>query len=153
MLLVASLSRRSQGSVIRLLRGGTFVWATSAFVTSIEWWISHVGSYGRFSTHTKRARQFHSWEQQDDLLSHELTEVGLSHDKLGYFSLLCGLKYMIFWIIFAYLRGHTIVYRFHILKRVNHSLPFFITTYYGFPILKRIHINPPSLLLYEIKWM
>jgi hypothetical protein len=49
-------------------------------------------SCGRFSIHAKRARQFHSWGQQDDLLSHELTEAGLSHDKLGYFSLLCGLK-------------------------------------------------------------
>jgi hypothetical protein len=40
-------------------------------------------SYGRFSIHAKRARQFHSWGQQDDLLlSHELTEAGLTHDKL-----------------------------------------------------------------------
>jgi hypothetical protein len=49
-------------------------------------------SYGRFSIHAKWARKFHSWGQQDGLLSHELTEAGLTHDKLGYFSLLCGLK-------------------------------------------------------------
>jgi hypothetical protein len=30
-------------------------------------------SYVRFSIHAKRARQFHSWGQQDGLLSHELT--------------------------------------------------------------------------------
>jgi hypothetical protein len=47
---------------------------------------------GRFSIHVKRARQFHSLGQQDDLVSHELTEAGLTHDKLGNFSLLCGLK-------------------------------------------------------------
>jgi hypothetical protein len=29
--------------------------------------------------------------------SHGLTEAGLTHDKLGYFSLLCGLLYMIFY--------------------------------------------------------
>jgi hypothetical protein len=57
--------------------------------------------------------------------------------------------YMIFWVIFAYLRG------------VNHSLPFlhtqegepastvFVTTYYGFPILNTTHICCPSLLLYD----
>jgi hypothetical protein len=32
--------------------------------------------------------------------------------------------YMIFWVIFAYFRGYTIVYRFHILKRVNQVLQF-----------------------------
>jgi hypothetical protein len=56
--------------------------------------------------------------------SHGLTEAGLTHDKLGHFLLLCGLQYMIFWIIFAYLRGDTIVYCFRILKRVNQLLGF-----------------------------
>ena len=57
-------------------------------------------SYGRFSIHAKRARQCHSWGQQDDLLSHELTEAGLRHDKLGYFSLLrVAVQYMILWVI------------------------------------------------------
>jgi hypothetical protein len=67
---------------------------------------------------------------------------------------------MIFRVIFAYLRGHTIVYHFHILNRVNHSLPFshtqegepasrvFVTTYYGFPILNT-HINKQSRLLFD----
>jgi hypothetical protein len=44
---------------------------------------------------------------------------------------------------------HDILGHFCILKGAYHSLPFFITTYYDFSILKRIHINPPSLLLYD----
>jgi hypothetical protein len=70
---------------------------------------------------------------------------------------------MIFWVIFAYLRGYTIVYRFCVLKRVNQvqsvfhtqegepASRIFVTRYKGFPILNTTHMRRPSVLLYDFK--
>ena len=47
-----------------------------------------------------------------------------SCDCTGWKHMIIEVTYMILWVIFAYLRGQTIVYRFRILKRVNQLLPF-----------------------------
>jgi hypothetical protein len=56
---------------------------------------------------------------------------------------------MIFWVIFAYLRGVDHVLRFLHTQEGELASRVFVATYYGFSIRSTTHIRRASLLLYD----
>ena len=80
---------------------------------------------------------------------HGLTEAGLTHDKLGHFSLLWVKVHDILGY-FCILRGVSQVLRFsHHTQEYEPASRVFVTRYKGCPILNTTHIRCPSLLSYD----